>query len=68
VFTVWCDESKSEVLLTSRHVRGVRNTGAGVLVAYRCWCRADGVMLTGSGAAAERSGHLPPVAAPIAVA
>jgi hypothetical protein len=67
MFTAWCDESKAEVLLTSRDVLGMRNTEGGVLVAYRCWCGAHGVLLTGAGAAAERSGHVPPVREPVAV-
>ncbi len=62
MFTVHCDDL-GEVLLTAKDVLGVRNTDRGVLVAYRCWCGRNGVLLTGSGADREISHHVDSVAA-----
>lgn len=58
MFRVHCDELKREVLVHVSDVKGITNRDEGMLVEYRCWCGADGMLLTGSHASVERSGHL----------
>ncbi len=58
MFSVRCDTLDREVLLGNRDILAIRNMDDGILVAYRCFCGEKGVLLTGSGAAEERSGHV----------
>lgn len=58
MFTVQCDAAGVEVMLGNRDVLAIRNVDDGILVAYRCWCGAQGVLHTGSGVE-DRSGHVP---------
>jgi len=47
MFSVHCATHESEVLLSERHITGLRNTDAGIEVHWTCWCRQKGSFVTG---------------------
>ena len=58
MFSVQCDATGGEVIIGMESVVGMRNVDDGILMAYRCWCGADGVLLTGAASGGDRSGHV----------
>jgi hypothetical protein len=50
MFDVYCPTCEARVLLTPRRIERVRNTPAGIVVWWRCWCGTRGVLRTGRGA------------------
>ena len=47
MFSVYCDRHHSRVLLTTRHIRRLRNGPDGIDVLFRCTCGHEGVWHTG---------------------
>lgn len=66
MFSVHCEHLGEEVLVTTSDIRSIRNTDAGILVEYRCWCGRTGVLQTGAGIL-ERSRHVGGTAQPLPV-
>ena len=38
MFEVFCPSHQARVLLSTGRIEAVRNTAAGVVVEWRCWC------------------------------
>jgi hypothetical protein len=60
MFQVHCPAHRSRVLLTTRRITVLLNTGAGVVVQWRCWCGHVGRSLMSSSLAGhddERGGE-----------
>ncbi len=57
MFDVFCTTCSRRRLIFSGQVLGIANDGAGIHVAYRCWCGGVGQWDTGRRAAAQ-AGHL----------
>lgn len=50
MFTVFCPRHDADVLIWPSMIDGVRNTSAGIEVAYHCTCGHSGTWVTGRGA------------------
>lgn len=47
MFDAYCPACRTRRLVFAGQIRGIRNGEAGIRVAYRCWCGADGTWTTG---------------------
>lgn len=47
MISVNCPRHGRRVLLTERHIRGMRNTHRGIVVDWTCWCGHRGATRTG---------------------
>jgi hypothetical protein len=47
VFPINCPTHRSEVLVPPTRIRGLRNTGHGILLVIECWCGTHVALRTG---------------------
>ena len=55
MFAVYCPHHQSRVLLGSRSIQALVNTGHGVELHWRCRCGAEGTLVTGALAEASHA-------------
>ncbi len=55
MFDIVCSACARRQLIFPGQVLGVVNDGAGIHVAYRCWCGSTGVWHTGRTSQADRA-------------
>lgn len=60
MFEEYCPAHQSRVLLSTSRIEALRNTPAGVVVAWRCWCGHRGESVRQQGRQDPQVPHTPP--------